>query len=211
MKSLIIGLLVVIIIVGSGFYVLRNQQKQAPRTQTSVSISPTPQEENTSADPQMVNDLKAGGSSYSDPEGVFSLVYPNEYKQDSQNNGEVTRFSKQGPTQKGETEMYDGAIVTIEKIKLQGKTLSQWIDETLSSATADGTTQVTQGKKAISMNNYPGYTYTFRGLGEFKATVVQKDTSSPVAVRITELIADPGNLGFQKEADAMLATLSLLK
>lgn len=210
MKSLLIGLLIVILIVGGGVY-LFSTKRNAPSSVTTENISPNPQEDNASADPQIVNDLKAGGSSYSDPDGVFSILYPNDYKQDSQNNGEVTRFFKQGPTQKGQTEMYDGVIVTIEKINLQGKTLSQWVDETLTKAAADGTSQIIEGKKAITMNTYPGYTYTMRGLGEFKALVMQKDTNSPVAIRITQLIADPGNLGFQKEADAMLSTLSLLK
>lgn len=66
-------------------------------------------------------------------------------------------------------------------------------------------------KKRVDINNYPGFTYTIRGLGEAVNYAVQKDPNSPYAVSITTLVADPGNVGFEEEVNAALSTLQLLK
>lgn len=212
MQSLLLGIIVVLVVFGGGIYFFTTQEQQSvSTTQTPQNISPTASINVSQADPEAVNKLKAGGSSYTDPDNVFTILYPNDYTQDVQNNGEVTRFFKQGPTQHGQTEMYDGVIVTIEKVAVPGKSLSQWVDERIKQTTADGTSQITSPKKPITVNNFPGFAYTIRGLGEFQTLVIQKDDASQFALSITQLVADPGNIGFQKEADAILATLQLLK
>jgi hypothetical protein len=160
---------------------------------------------------QSMNDLMAGGSSYSDPSGMFTFLYPNDYKFDVQNNGQVIRVYKQGPTQQGQTEMYDGIIVTFEKIDLKNESLSSWIDNELKTIKANGDSIITQPKKPITLHGYPGFSYAARGLGEFIYLVIQKDLSSPNALRITTMVTDPTNSGFQKQADQILASLHIQK
>jgi hypothetical protein len=198
----VLGLLILILL-----FVLIKQKPTPPVTPLGPSPSVT-------ANPPITvdtSDLQAGGSSYRDVQGVYLFLYPSDYKLDEQNNGTITRIYKTGPTQRGQTEMYDGAIITFETIDLQGETLSKWADEYIKNATADGTTKLTETKKSITQRNYPGFTFTLEGLGEAKYLVLQKDTSSHNAVIITTFVADPQNVGFQQEVDKTLMTLELLK
>ena len=162
-------------------------------------------------DQKLLDQLKAGGSSYADQKGIYTILYPSEYKQDSQNNGQYTRIFKNGPTQKGQTEMYDGVIISLESISLGEETLDSLVTKRITAETESGTSTVEQSKEKILFNTYPGFTYTTQGLGTFKHIAIQKDANSPFAIDITMLVADPTNAGFQKEVDTTLSTLQLLK
>lgn len=208
LSTILTVLIVLVIIAAGGIYFVsaeKSSQEVTPTisTQTNTmdpSATPTPEEAK----------LRAGGSSYADPKGVYSVLYPNDWKQDSPGDG-MTRFYKNGPTQKGQTEMYDGVIVHIESVDLGTQTLSAWVDDRLKSSTADGTSEVVEPKKNIIVGGYPGFEYTLRGLGTFRYVVLQKDSTSKSAVNITTLVADPTKVGFQQEVDAVLKTLELLK
>jgi len=167
-------------------------------------------EKTENANPEAVSALERGGSSFSDPDASFSILYPGEYKQDTQGENQY-RIYKQGPTQTGQTEMYDGVIINFETIDLEGQALSKWVDERISLSTQDGTSSLIEAKKEIKVNDYPGYSYTMRGLGAFEILVIQKNMNSNFAVGITSLIADPGNLGFEQEFANILSTITLLK
>lgn len=206
MKNIIVGILVIFLLVGIG-YSFVNRPLQPP-SEPIVTITPSPTH---TANPQVVDDLRAGGSSYSDADGVFVILYPNDYSMDTQNNGQQVRFFKRGETQKGQTEIYDGVMVVVEKVSLNGTDLISWVDSRIKESTADGTTEIIKGKEATTLNNYRGFTYTVRSLGEHQYYVVQKDENSPYAVVITTLVADPQNVGYQKEVDAIFSTLALLK
>lgn len=198
----------IIILIGVGLYIfvspkLKNQSTMPP---TLENEQPASQESTQPSD-----ELLAGGSGYIDPSGVFSILYPNDWKIDNQNNGQVTRVYKTGVTQRGQTEMYDGIIITFELFDLKGASLSNWLDAHIKEISVDGMTQITKPKKAITLNTFPGFSYTTRGLGEFNTIIVQKDTKSPYAIQVTSLVADPQNIGYQKEVDDVLSSLKLLK
>lgn len=156
-------------------------------------------------------DLGAGGSSYRDSQGVYTLLYPNDYKQEIIEEGKYFRVYKTGATQQGQTEMYDGVIFHVETVPLNGQTLEQWVDAHIKTQTADGTSELIEPKKLIRVNNYPGFTYTMRGLGESKYTLIQKDEASDFAINITTAVNDPENVGFQAEVDAIFASIQMLK
>lgn len=160
---------------------------------------------------ELVASLRLGGNSFADPKGVFVFLYPNDYVQDSQNNGQYIRIYKIGKTQRGQTEMYDGVNLNFESIALSGKTLEKWVDEHIKSMTADESIEVTQPKKQVTLNGYNGFSYKIRGLGESSYLALQKDANSQFAVSITYMASDPENVGYQKEVDAILSTLELLK
>lgn len=208
MKPLILVIAALLVIMlGLGIF-LTSQNKQSISTPTPVTSdsNPTP----TTSTPTN-DDLLQGGSSYSDPDGVFTFLYPNDWKTDSQNDGQHTRIYKYGATQTGQTEMFDGILMVFEPLSLNGKTLSVWVDDYIKSITADGTSQVTKPKKAVNINNYPGFAFSTRGLGEADYIVVQKTSASPNAVLITTLVADPENVGFQSQVESVLSTLQVLK
>lgn len=204
-KVLIGAVVVIIILVVAGYILINRKDSFLPQNQPQISSGPE-----TSLTPQQDSDLGQGGSSYLEPSGVFSMLYPNDWKQDTQGEQHI-RFYKIGATQKGQTEIYDGIVLNVEVINLNGQTLSQWVDARLKESTADGTSEIVEPKKSITMNGYPGFEYTTQGLGTFKNTAIQKDTNSTSAVSITTLVADPENVGYQQEVDSTLKTLQLLK
>ncbi len=205
-KKALVVLLIVLATLAVLYFYLNNKNDIA----TTENSSQTPQERIENANPEAVSELERGGSSFSDPDAIFSVLYPNEYKQDTQGENQY-RIYKQGPTQRGQTEMYDGVIINFETIDLGDQSLSEWVDSRISLSTQDGTSELIEEKTAINVNGYPGYTYTMRGLGTFENLVIQKDPNSKFAVGITSLIADPGDLGFEQEFENILSTLNLLK
>ena len=106
--------------------------------------------------------------------------------------------------------MYDGVIIVFERIDLQGKTLSDWVDEQIKQAATNGS-EVTQPKKDVTLNDNFGYSYEVRSLGTSQYLVLHQDPNSDFAVSITSLVGDPQHKDYQKEVDAILATLDLKK
>lgn len=209
---LLVSISALVIIVGSvgTFWLSQNTSDSTPlksenKNEKKIDSSVTPRSETTE------NILRAGGSSYFDPQGLFTFLYPPDYKIDTQNNEQHTRIYKSGKTQQGQTEMYDGVIIVFERINLDAKTLNDWVDESIKNSTIDGTIEVIKPKKSTTVNGYPGFTYILKGLGESEYFVLQKDSNSNSAVSITTFVADPENVGFQKEVDAVISTLQLLK
>lgn len=222
MKNILIVLSIIIVIVvgvSVGYFKLAPQNATPPSPTPSAggidisqlplttpvatsSVQPTLNQENT---------LKAGGNSYLDPKGVYVFLYPNDYKIDTQGDGQYTRIYKTGATQRGQTEMYDGIIMVFETVKLQGQTMDQWVDQRIKESTADGTVEITQPKKPTTMNKYPGFTYKARGLGEADYLIIQKSPTSEYVVSITTSVSDPQQKNYQKEVDAVLAGIELLK
>lgn len=207
MKNTIIIVGIIVLLVVAGLLYRRTQPQNEPTlpsTSSSTSMStgtPTP---DTSA-------LQAGGSSYADPKGVYTFLYPNDYKLDMQNNGQYTRIYKTGATQKGQTEMYDGVIMVFESIDLNKQSLEQWVDKNIEQSTADGTVELTKAKKAIKINDYSGFTYEVRGLGTSTYVVIQRESNSPHGVNINFAVNDPEQIGYESEVNEILQTLQLLK
>ncbi len=197
------------IILGYGFISKRPIVTPPPVSPTSSIAQPTAITSNEVN--EKIASLQRGGNNYADPEGVYMFLYPNDYKIDGQNNGQITRIYKTGPTQQGQTEIYDGVIMTFEAISLRGQTLEEWVDNQIKTTTADGTSTLESPKHAVTINGHTGFTYTARGLGTSTYLYLQKDPSSPYAVGVTYLVADPTNAGFQNEVDAILSTLVFQK
>lgn len=152
--------------------------------------------------------VHALGSSYQDPSGRYELRYPSDFTLDT-SDPIHPRLYKKGPTQRGQTEMYDGVIVVFETIDLAGKRIKEWVDMRISTDTAAGASQLIQVKTPLTLNTYPGLTYQIRGLGEFTNVVIQKSPETDQALLITYMVADPQNVGFQSQVDAILSSIQL--
>jgi hypothetical protein len=210
MQVAILGFIALLIVIGGAGYFFFAQNNKTPVASLEQPVSQAPVVATTTPT-QKQNELMAGGNSYLDPKGVFTLLYPNDYKQDMQGNGQYVRFFKTGATQRGQTEMYDGVLLVFEVVNLGDKKLSAYVDDKIKESTADGTLQVIRPKTSTTVNNYPAYTYATRGLGEATYYAVQKDPQSKNAVVIAIAVHDPEQKNYQKEVDSTLATLQLLK
>jgi hypothetical protein len=107
--------------------------------------------------------------------------------------------------------MYDCVILVFESHNLNGKSLENLVDENIKASTADGTSELTSPKQNITINSQQGFTYKMRGLGEATYYALTKDQNSDYALIVTTLVTDPTNAGFQKEVDALLSTIQMLK
>lgn len=212
MKNAGIALIIFIVALSIGFVVLQMQKTQVPVRTTEIGDSTIPEGTvpTTGTTPIDNSTLKMGGNSYADPKGIFTFLYPNDYKMDMPQEGQV-RIYKNGATQRGQTEQYDGVLFLVHSEPLNNQTLEQWVDKTIETTTKDGTLEVIQPKKTMTLNGYPGISYATRGLGEANYIIAQKNPSSQNVVVVTMAISDPQNVGYQKEVDTMLSTLEILK
>lgn len=204
--------LVLIVITGAAIYYFVNQPffngQAAPSPSTTTLDSDTTSLP-SSGDSSRSAELMAGGSSYLHPNGNFSFLYPNDYQ--IGNEGMFVRIYKNGPSQKGQTEMYDGVLMLFEPINLQGKSLSEWVDQNIEASTMDSMSKVTKVKAATKVKNYSGHTYSLEGLGESNHVVLQKDNNSGTGVHIIYSTYDPTGVGFDAQVESIIKTLEILK
>lgn len=203
MSKIIIGLILVAILTIGGGYLYFSRSQDSANNPNILS------QDNTDPTPSSVP-LGASGNSFMDPKGVFTILYPADYEIDT-SDPEHPRIFKRGETQRPQTELYDGALIVFESVDLGNQTLSSWIDARIKDATDNGMQELTKPKTPTNFNNYPGYSYTLRGLGETTHTIIQKDTNSKNAVIISTLVADPENKGYQEEVNGTLNSITLLK
>lgn len=204
MNKMTVSVLIVILTLGAGLFILINQK------QPISTPSPTALNEFPVTTVQTDMQMEPGSNSYSDQDGIFTVVYPPDYTLDTQDPLHI-RIYKRGESQRPQSEMSDGALMVFEPIKLLGITLETWVDSRIQESTNDGTSEITEGKKTITQNGYPGFYYAIRGLGTSQNLILQKGINSDYAVMITYAISDPEQRGYQKEVDAVLTSLRLKK
>lgn len=151
---------------------------------------------------------ESASNTYRHTDGVYSFAYPDDYTLDTQDPTYI-RIYKQGEQQRPQSEMSDGVLVVFESVDLAGQTLDQVVDARIQQSTADGTSRLVQPKQAVVINGFPGFSYAIEGLGTANYIVLQKNAESDSAVSITYLVADPQQLGYQAELDAILSTVEL--
>lgn len=149
-------------------------------------------------------------STYLDPNGVFSFTYPEDFTLDTQDPVHPRVF-KQGEQQRPQSEMSDGALVVFEVADLGEQTLEEFVDARIKQSTADGTSEVTKEKEATTVNDFAGFTYATRGLGESTNYIIRKDPNSQNALIISTLVADPENSGYQAQVDGILNSVEVLE
>lgn len=206
MRKLLI-LCFVIVVCAVGFLMFTRSSVVSPVN------SPDPTQNSDSSVPETfaptadTSALQANGTRYQDPDDVFSFLYPDDFTLDT-SDPVHPRVYKQGAQQRPQSEMSNGALIVFEVVDLGTQSLEEMVDARIAQATADGTSQITQAKRAATLNGYPGFTYQIRGLGESTNLIVQQNAAFSQALIITYLVADPENQGYQSEVDAILATVS---
>jgi len=206
MKNILIAL-IFIGVVTMGIYYF-----SSPNTTASPEITDNIPSQNV-MEPNTTEDLEVQivGTKYADPNGVFTIVYPDDYVQDEQGEGQYIRIYKRGESERSQSEITDGVVMVFEVIDLQGQTLEEWVDTYTGTLTPGGAVTVTEQTQPVTINNYPGFTFKAQGLGESTYTYIQKDANSPQAVGITYQVDDPEGMGIQQEVDGIINTITLLK
>lgn len=206
--SLTIPLLLILSIFSlavSGYLFWQNQQlmKQlaanptpAP-SPTAFAASPSPAAE--SPDPT------AGWKTYQS--STYAVKYPADFTA-GQNQGSVLTISKWGPTQKPQTEGYDGIFLSFTPLEI-GTTLTAYVEASIKEIKLQGVAELLSGPKDIIVNGYSGKTYTAQGLGVHRYLILSSKDGT-MLMEIADSTADPGNLGFSKTVDQILTTFEFI-
>jgi len=217
-KELGFALPIVIIIValliaaGGGYYAYKTIQTQKkegkdikeakPELTPSPELTPTPQETEQPADET------ANWKTYTNSETGFSFKYPEDI---SLVEDEIVRLSLWGPTQKPETEFYDGISLQFElPFKLGNTPLENYVQSAIEAETVEGIAELIKDKEKIVINGLEGYTFTIRGLGDFQYIYLQS-SDSVYAIEIVNATQDPTGQGFQQTVDLILSTSKFIK
>lgn len=114
------------------------------------------------------------------------------------------RLYKWGPTQKGETELYDGILLSIRKV-VTPQGAEAYLADQLQQMTQHGTitAPLVQGK----LNGLPVQRMEFSGLGDY--TFIFVPVSDTSLIEIAFIVPDPTLAGFRKTVDLMLSTFEL--
>lgn len=200
------GVLGVFILTGAAFGAYKFSQRQVypelvegPTPSPTATPLPTPTPEPTPT-PGPTADWKT----HTNTECGFSIKYPSELTVDETRG--CVHFSLWGPTQKTDTEFYDGISLLFDSGQLGNKTLKQLVDEEVAMFQDVG--EVLIPPAATTIAGVSGYTFKASGLGVFTYFYVSPKPGA--YLEIVDSTVDPTGKGFQKTVDLMLSTLKFL-
>lgn len=149
------------------------------------------------------DDIPEGWKLYSNDEIGFSMYYDGSLTLQEDTKDDV-RFYKQGPTQRGQTEMYDGLIVSVRKVSvLNGGQV--YIDDQIEQYKNVG--NITVPLHESKLNGISVKEYSASGLGD--ATIIFVPIDDRALLEVSCMAPDPTNAGFQKTIDLMFSTFEL--
>jgi len=120
--------------------------------------------------------------------------------------GGQVNFSVWGPTQTGQTELFDGISFTVFKRTYEQVNLREVVE---AQRQADMDVGSADEIEEFILNAMTGYYYMGEGLGLF--TNIFIDAGSSETFIISYAVPDPQNQGFQQTVNTMMSTLELTK
>ncbi len=204
--SLATFLLIALVI--AGFFSYQNYQlkKEAISKKDTVtpSLTPVPTEV-PSPTPEI--DLTVDWFTFTKENFCYSFKYPQEI---TFNDEDVIRLSSLGPTQKKDTEFYDGLSLTFSlPLGIGNLSLNDYVDGQIEEIENGGLAEIVNPKEAILINGINGYTYTVQGLGKFQNIFLQSPDKTCI-VKITNSTVDPTDQGYQKTVDKIFSTFKFV-
>ena len=203
--KIVIGMLsVAILLLGLGLmyvaYLFNNSQKVMvdDKSGANVVVDESPESEGIMDDP--TKDWKT----YTSEEYGFSIKYPQDFVV-GQNNEFLINFTKWGPTQKPQAELYDGISIHITYSELNGVELKKYVEDIIKLSETNGLANILTPLSKVQLGGVSGYSYVSQGLGTFEH--IYLPLGSKGFLFILNLTADPQELGYKKIVDEMKSTL----
>jgi hypothetical protein len=138
---------------------------------------------------------------YTHPTHGYAVKYPSDAKLSTQNT-ELT-ISKLGPTQRDQSELYDGILIKINVKTTEGKTLKEVAEARVEASKELGT--ILKPLEEVTINGKTGYTYRTRGLGEMTYTFLPfKDNQY---LEVMDATHDPSKQGFVEIAKEIIDSI----
>jgi hypothetical protein len=134
----------------------------------------------------------------------YTFKYPNNVTFTERQEENLVHLSLWGPTQKPDTEFFDGISLTVSlPLDLGGLTLSDYVDNQLTEDQQHS--EITSPKQPTTVNGISGFTYTNEGLGTFQNIFLQSPGQT-CSVEIVNSTKDPGNQGYQQTVNKILSS-----
>jgi hypothetical protein len=152
--------------------------------------------------PVKVLEDTSGWTVYENKDKGFSVKHPNDLKPEMLPDGDIA-ITKFGPTQKGETEFYDGINIAFRTEPMEGKTLLEAIEPNKKIAEElSGNKIVT---KEITLNQVKGLEYKYEGYD-----YIYLPRKNGWFLEITDMSKDPGKIGYENIVQNILSSIKIL-
>lgn len=171
--------------------------------QSWKSVPPVNQTRMSMSDDQTTGSIPTDWKLYSSDTMGFSMYYDPSLTLQEDTKTDV-RFYKQGPSQRGQTEMYDGVIVTVRKVSVPNGG-QVYIDDQIEQYKNVGNIIVPLHDSKL--NGISTKEYGASGFGDAKMIFVP--INNQTLLEVSYMVPDPTNAGFQKTVDLMLSTFKL--
>jgi len=196
---LLIAIALVIFALGVLYYLFSPKPAPTPIVQTTPILEPTPT-------PPIEYPVSTEWKTYTSEELGFSVDYP--VNMEISEAEDSVRFLFTGPTQKGETEVYDGIILSVSPGVYTEGNLSDLVASVHEQKQEDTALLEVTGVNETTVAGLPGLMFIENGLGEFTNLYLQ--TGEGTYLRVTYLLEDPQNLGYLGTLQSMLSSIVVL-
>ncbi|HVZ11276.1 MAG TPA: hypothetical protein VG941_02595 [Candidatus Paceibacterota bacterium] len=193
-KEALIPLGAGIVLLGVAFF-LAHRPAEMPIPDSIVAESPS-----ISAIPSVNT---SGWKPYSNSSVGFSVSYDPTLTV-RENDASSVQFYAWGPTQRGQTELYDG--ISLEVRRVAADSFEDYVAQQMDQFKNLG--GVVIPLHTVTFNGIQGKSFTGSGLGGATEIFIALDASH--LIEISYFAPDPGGLGFEEVVQAMLATFKLI-
>lgn len=179
-----------------------------PTPTVTLSSQPTSTTPLSTETDSLSEPTPADWKTYSDDN--LSFTYPKNATITAPPEGETTGVSIiiKGPTQKPQTEFYDGLSLRLKPLDLGDQDLQDYVDTQVEVAENNGVSHIASGPLFTSVNGYTGYRFTDDGYGTQTYYYLETIDGSQ-AVEITVMVEDPTDQGYEAMVDQILESLEL--
>ena len=205
--AVVIIILLALALIGTVGYIVYQNTQSEKIAQVNKSeppfLSPSPGMKTPSSSP--TPDPLAGLKTFSN--SIYEVKYPPDMKAIEEDKTTLA-LSMWGPTQKADTEFYDGISLGFTPREISN--LQNFVQSQIDEIKNADISEVLSGPDPITVNGYQGLTYTEQGLGTFRIIVLESSNGTTF-LEITDGTNDPGKLGFAKTVDQILSTLKFIE
>jgi hypothetical protein len=132
----------------------------------------------------------------------YSIKYPNDVEI-KEREASLIHFLKLGPTQRPETELFDGLSISIDPREIAASAIEYANGQVKNPVF--GPNDIIEKPRSTTVNGYPAATYTTSALGIHRTTVIQNNDKNMLYI-ITDSSVDPTKQGFLETANQIIST-----
>ncbi len=188
-------IIILIAVLGiGGYFVYSNSRTKTASSVNQTNPTPKPTESVSFAD-------TTNWKRYTSSNLGFSIKYPAEVTLEEKDNLVLVSFW--GPTQKANTEFYDGINLSFTSGSLKDKTLKEFADSGVEQTKLNGGV-IVKPLLPFVLNGISGYAYQGGSQGRF--TRIYLTSGRNQYFMISDGTVDPTEKGFQKITDQILST-----